>query len=140
MTNSYDSRSYRSKTGRGKPFCLRSILNRVNHFYRLFEENTKHKFLLISTNQFCQCHWNWNDITFTIQVPKQQLSITNVSKVICKNFNFTCYLPSKVSTVYVKKNTQLVANVKKVTLKDVNVNRSKKARAQNFVVLLGHNK
>ena len=37
-----------------------------------------------------------------------------------------------------QKNTQLVANVKKVAMEDVNVNRFKKARAQNFVVVLAN--
>ena len=37
-----------------------------------------------------------------------------------------------------QKNTQLVANVKKVALEDVNVNCLKKAHAQNFVVVLGN--
>ena len=39
--------------------------------------------------------------------------------------------------VLCQKNTQLVANIKKVALEDVTVNRLKKARAQNFVVVLG---
>lgn len=37
-----------------------------------------------------------------------------------------------------QKNTYLVANVKKVPLEDVNVNRLKKARPQNFQVVLGN--
>ena len=37
-----------------------------------------------------------------------------------------------------QKNTQLIANIKKVALGDVNVSRLKKALAQNFAVLLGN--
>ena len=37
-----------------------------------------------------------------------------------------------------QKNTQLVANVKKVALENVNFNHLKKASAQNFVVVLGN--
>ena len=46
-------------------------------------------------------------------------------------------MPSKVSSVCAKR-IQLVANVKRVALEDVNVNLLKKARAQKFVVVLAN--